>query len=343
MQKNNIPEEETITPVIKDIERIFIRIFNSIGRAISTIGIYISRIISFFLTNFKKLVLVAIIGGILGFLSFYIAPKQYASDLVVKMNIDARAQLFSDVNYFNSLVKRDQSDRLANLLNLTESEAKSITAFEVLPFSSLRERIEYVDKIYRNLDTSYQKLISVDDILDEEDYSYSNKFIIIVKSEDEFVFEKIETPFLKYIERVPELHQMRESQLKILENERAILTNEMESLDTLKKITNLVMLEQAKAKSKSNTGTTITMGQNGENSNINPLDVYAKVVDYSKQISIIDTEIENYNQCYIIFSHFNTIGDRIGFGKIARSLLFAITFFFLTALIVAFREAYKGK
>lgn len=343
MQKNNIPEEETITPVIKDIERIFTRLINSIGIAISAFGNFISRIFFFLMANIKALVLVAIVGGVLGYLSFYVFPKQYASDLVVKMNIDARAQLFSDVNYFNSLVKREQTDRLANLLNLTKSEAKSITSFEVLPFSSLRERIEYVDKIYRNLDTSYQKLISLDDILDEEDYSYSNKFVIIVTSEDEFVFEKIEAPFLKYIERVPELHRMRESQLKILKNERAILINEMESLDTLKKITNLVMLEQAKSKNKANTGTTITLGQNGENNNINPLDVYAKVVDYSKQISIIDTEIENYNQCYIIFSHFNTIGDRVGFGRLTRSLFFALAFFLITALIVAIRQAYNNK
>ena len=103
------------------------------------------------------------------------------------------------------------------------------------------------------------------------------------------------------------------------------------------------MLEQAKSKNKANTGTTITLGQNGENNNINPLDVYAKVVDYSKQISIIDTEIENYNQCYIIFSHFNTIGDRVGFGRLTRSLFFALVFFLITALIVAIRQAYNNK
>lgn len=337
MQKSNIPEEETITPVIKDLERIVVRIFNTIGKGISILVEFLKTILLFIISHFKKLILVGILGGIIGYLSFYVVPKEYASNLIVKLNIDAKEQLESDIQYFNSLVKRKQIEKLADILNLTPVQAESINKFELKPFSSLKERIEYVNSISKSLDTSFQRYIDINEILNDSKSSYSNKYLITILSKDEFVFEKIETPFLAYLERVPELNEMRNSILTILENERAILVKEMESLDTLKKISNSVLVEQAKAKKNSTPSAIINLERSTENSGINPMEIYAKMIEYSKEISKIDSLRNNYKSCYIVYSHFNKIGNKVGLGALGRIVVLSLSFFIITAIYIALK------
>lgn len=335
MQKSNIPEEETITPVIKDLERIVVRIFKAIGEGIRFLVEFLKTVLLFIISHFKKLILVAILGAIIGSLSFYIVPKEYASNLILKINIDAKEQLESDIQYFNSLVKRKQSEKLADILNLTIDQAKSINKFELSPFSSLKERIEYVNLISKSLDTSFQRFIDINEILNDSKSSYSNKYMITIISKDEFVFEKIEIPFLVYLERVPELNQMRNSILNILENERAILVREMKSLDTLKKISNRVLVEQAKTKKNSTPSTIINLERSAENSGINPMEIYAKMIEYSKEISKIDSLRNNYKSCYIVYSHFNKIGTKVGLGIFGRIVALSLLFFIIAVISIA--------
>lgn len=341
MDKNNTTEEVTITPVIRDIEKLINKLLSMLLFILKVIGKGISDFFLFILSKIKLLAIFATIGFCIGLASFWMSPTEYASSLVLQLNIDARAQLFSDVVYFNSLVQREQTQKLMDLFSISEKEAKTILEFEIRPFSTVTERIEYVDRVYRRLDTSYQRLINLEEIIDESDYSYSNKFLIVVKSTDEFIFQKLETPLLVFLERVPELNTMRKKELVILEMQKKTLLKEIQDLDTLKKISNNVLIEQAKSKSRSNSGTSINLGQSSEANIVNPLEIFSKVAEYNKDIILIEKQLDNFSNCYKVFSHMNPVGFKNSLGRLTRSALFSLVFFGIGILFLAINGAKK--
>ena len=326
MEDKKSTEEVTITPVIRDIEKLINKLVCLIISLFKGIGKVIQQVFFFALSRFKLLVVLAILGFAIGIASFMIAPTKYASNLVLQLNIDARAQLFSDIVYFNSLVQRQKTGKIMELFNLSEEEAKSLTEFEIRPFSTVTERIEYIDRVYRNLDTSYQKLINLEEIVNENDYSYSNKFLIVINSTDEFIFEKLEEPLLAFLERVPELNKMRKESLSILMLKKEKLQKEIAGLDTLKKISNDVLIEQARSKSRNNSGTSINLGQSSESNLVNPLEIFSKVAEYNDQIVNIEQQLDSFSHCYKVFSHINPVGFKNSYGKTARSAIFALVF-----------------
>ncbi len=341
MEDKKSTEEVTITPVIRDIEKLINKL---VYLLFSLFGGIVKGVQSFFLyalRKYKLIIVLAIVGFGFGLASFMVVPTKYASNLVLQLNIDARAQLFSDIVYFNSLVQRQKTDKLMELFNLSEEEAKSITKFEIRPFSTVTERIEYVDRVYRNLDTSYQKLINLEEIVDENDYSYSNKFLIVIISTDEFIFEKMEEPLLAFLERVPELNKMRQESLAILMMKKEKLEKEIAGLDTLKKISNNVLIEQAKSKSRSNSGTSINLGQSSESNLVNPLEIFSKVAEYNNQVINIQQQLDSFSHCYKVFSHINPVGFKNSLGKTTRSLIFSISFVLVGMAISGISDALK--
>lgn len=338
MEKNNIPEEVTITPVIKDVERLIYKLIQLILAFFKGIGNLFSAFIRVTFRLRKALAIFALVGALLGFFSISFIPRQYFSYLVVDFHIDSKLQLYADVTYFNTLIAKQKHAQLAEIFSISEEEAKTISSFELEAHYSYVENVKRLNVFHNELDTSIIKFVDFTALFEEEENpELGNRYVIAIYSTDVDLFEKMEIPLITFLERSPELQKIRLNNIASLQKQKLVHEQELEKLDTLLKVLNTVMLEQAKV-NKTNKGTYISLGSESGKSDIqfNQLEVQNKYVSHSKSIIDIDTKLTDYSSCYNIVSHINPTGTAIGFGRLGRTaILGAISFllgFFIMAL-----------
>ena len=115
-------EEIDITSFIREIKLFF----QSVSRFFKTTFISVGNLFTYLLSKFKLISLIALIGGLLGFLFHYTQDTTFQSSLVLKMNVDAREQLANDISYFNSLIEDKEINELANILSISLEDASTI-------------------------------------------------------------------------------------------------------------------------------------------------------------------------------------------------------------------------
>ena len=341
MEKNNITEEVTITPVIRDIERLFNRVISLVGLILKMFYEGMSRSFLFLLKNIYWLSLAIVLGGLVGYYSMLYVPQTYSSHLVLRPSINAKEQLYADVDFFNSLIEKEEIGMLSKILHISNEDAESLSEVIIETKTSYLDKIERISGMYQGLDSVTAKFINFKDLLEEGDFPFSRDFTITVSATNQFVFSKIEPAIIKYLERVPELQELRREEKRILENKKAIYLKEMTDLDSLKTVLNDVMLEQAKSSGEASKNTSISLGKSNSESSINPLDVYTKKIRYVEQIIKIDEKINDYNNCYQVFTHFSEYGYKTGFGRLARTIIVSIVFFIFTCVVLLFRRLTK--
>jgi len=326
--KSNLPEEEKIGSIIHDLEKLFVKF----GIFIKKLFIISRSTIYKIINSWKKLLIWGVIGGILGVCTLLIIPREYTSNIVLKTHIDANEQLFNDVEYLNSLINSEQYEQLSDILGVSIDEAEDINSIEVNSAASITEILSNLDKVYSKLDSALKINIVVEDLLEGNNYTFTNKFKLTIYSKDPFIFKNIESNLISFLERVPELNRLRKTQLQIIQTQKNLFVQEIKNLDSLKKILNQVMLEQAKQKEGSEM--TINMGKSGESDLINPLSVYDQVNTYTEKIVNLEERIPLFEKCYFIVSHLNETGQKSKFGGLMRAIIGAIAFGFIGIIAV---------
>ena len=340
MEKNNIPEEVTITPVIRDLERLGNKLFSFIVSLFRSIGSAFLKFVFFCIKNLKFLFVFTLIGVLLGFLSFFIVPRTFSSTLVLELNIDTKSQLYNDINYFDALIEREKYEQISTILNLSEEEASTLTGIKIIPFSSKIEKLQIIDAFYRNLDTTTKRTLDFNEIYLDEFDELSTKFAIDVFGTDETVFAKLEDSFVSYLERILNLRERRMNTKETLIFQKELLMKQLKDLDTLKKITNESILKKAE-NNNGNSLQSFGMLPREQSSGFNPLDIYDKYLQITNQILSIDGRLMNLESNYKIDAHFNKFGSKRGFGKLKRSVFAGSTFFLLGVLLIALKSIPK--
>ncbi|MEQ8624178.1 MAG: hypothetical protein RJQ00_04970 [Vicingaceae bacterium] len=330
--KTNIPEEESLTTVIRDIQHLIQTFMKWVLNILKKIGAVIGTLFS----SWKKLAFFGLIGGALGASSLLIIPREYASDLVVRTYIDANEQLFTDIEYINTLIQADRYDDVKNLLGLDVEKIKKINSIEITSTATITERLTYLDEVWSELDSTLKKNLIIDDLLNDDQYSFTNKFKISIYSNSPFAFEGFETSILNYLERVPELNELLNSKLRILKIQKDLYESEIADLDSLKTILNNVMIKQSEP--TQNNEVTINMGQSGENAFLSPLDIYTQVNIYTQRIVEIEEQLPLFESCYFVVSHLNEIGHKSGVGGLLRAIYGSILFVLVASIFVIIKS-----
>lgn len=338
MDKNNIPEEVTITPVIRDLERLFNRILGLVATIFGAIFSGLRSFISFSLKKFIPLSIILLIGMSVGYFSMQVLPRSYSSNMVIKLNVDAIAQLSSDIQYFESLIQKQQINKLATLFKISEEEAASLNGIELRAYSTYMEKVNLINSLYKNLDTATYKHLDFDELLVDDNPTLSEKFVISVYATDQKLFSKLEYSLTTFLERVPELNKLRLQQKTNLERQRSIYMKELASLDTLKVVFNEVLLERARASERAS-GTSINLGQGQQGSSLEPLKIYEQYMRYANEMALLDKKISNLSRCYEVYAHFSDFGFNSGFGKFKRAALGGLLFLVLAYLFLALKSA----
>lgn len=329
--KSNLPEEEKIGSVINDLEKLFMKFWNSIKVLLANLKSTINKLFN----SWKKLLVWGMIGAIVGIATLLIVPRKYESSIIFKTHIDANEQLSNDVDYLNSLISSGRNDRLATILGISVEDTEKISSIEVNSAASITERLSSLDKVYSKLDSTLKKNLIIEDLLEDDKYTFTDKFKVSIYATDPFVFEGIENGLIDFLERVPELNRLRENQLQIIQEKKEMYIQEIQDLDSLKRILNQVMLEQSKQREGSEM--TINMGKSGDSDLINPLSVYNQVSNYSEKITELEERIPLYEKCYFIVSHLNETGQKSGYGGLMRAIILGVVFGFIGVITILFK------
>ena len=332
--KTNIPEEESMTTVIRDIEKLI----RSCMKWVKNIFKKLAHIFVTLLNSWKKLVLIGLLGGAIGASTLLVFQREYASDLVLRTYIDANEQLFTDVEYLNTLLEANRHDKVSELLDISIDKVKKVNSIEITSTATITERLTYLDEVWSELDSTLQKNLIINDLLEDDQYSFTNKFKITIYSNDPFSFDGFERGILSYLERVPELNQLLTNKLSVLKIQKDLYKSEINGLDSLKTILNNVMIEQANA--GENNKVTINMGQSGQNGFLSPLEIYAQVNIYTQKIIEIEEKMPLFRSCYIVVSHLNEIGHKSGVGGLLRAIFGAILFVLIASIFIL-QTAYR--
>lgn len=333
MEKSNIPEEVTITPVIRDIERLFLRLFAFIRSSLIYLARLFLKIIQLIMKYFLVLILVTIVGGVLGYYSERFSPRDYTSTMLVQPSINAKSQLYNDVNYINSLIKKGETETLSNLFEITVEEAQSLGGMAVIPITTEMDKMRYIVDLYKNLDSSMRSGFDFSMILKEKDETFANRFKIDIYGTNPTVFSKLSPKFLEFLERVPELQRRRKAGIALLEQQKQFYLKQLNDLDTLKKVMNISKLYEAR-KVGTSASTSISLGSQKTQETSNTLDVYDQSSRFFNEIISIEGSLFDLTSCYKVYAKFSEYGIHRGSGKLRRAALAGGSLFGLTLIIL---------
>lgn len=334
MDKNEISEEVTVTPVIRDLEKLFNRAVGFIWMLIKLLFKGLGDIVRLVLKNIWIVLIVSFLGGALGYFSTKFFPREYGSSMVLKLNVDSKEQLKNDINYLNALIDKKETKKLGDLLKISEAEAGSLSRCKLDPSATYVEKTEAVNQLYKSIDTALFELVDYEDLLAHGSSELSAKFKITITATDQEVFQKLEEPLLAYLESSPELNQLLEISRKSLLYQRAVYQKEIDRIDTLTKVMNEATLARARTSVNSGTSTNILFGSDQMEKQISALDLQDRSLFYSQKITKIDLEIQEHASCYFVNSHLNSFGAKIGYGGLLRAIISSVFVFLLTLLIL---------
>jgi len=200
MEKNDISEEEVVTPVLRDIELLFKKMFQ-VGKKVFFAVVDIVRL----LLNFawKKAIILgsaAVLGGVITYFLGNYFGKSYESSLMLKSNVNTWEQLVDDVHYFNSLIAEGQVKTLAETLNIYEIEADYLSSMEIEPSATYSQKIGMIEVMNQNSDSLTLQTVDQKKLMKMEDMAFTENYNISIKSSNGYVFPKIEKALIAYFE-----------------------------------------------------------------------------------------------------------------------------------------------
>ncbi|MFT6947662.1 MAG: hypothetical protein ACJARP_002089 [Vicingaceae bacterium] len=343
MEKSNIPEEVTITPVIRDIERLVLRLFSVVKIIIQAVIRAIVKFIKHFAKYFLVLVVATFIGGLLGFFSDEVFPRGYSTNMIVEPTLGTNVQLQNDVVFVNSLIENSEYGKISTLFGITISQAETLLAMKVVSVSTEIDRLRYVNEFYKSLDTALKSKYDVPTALKEGDDFFAKKFAIIISGSEPLIFGTLEPRFIAFLERIPSLQQKRKAAIILLTKQRQYYEAQISDLDTLKKVSNIKMLQSAN--NSAGSGTTISLGNEPHDSKSSVLDVYGSSNEFFNKVVSVEAKLLDLKSCYKIYAHFSEYGSITGFGRLSRAGILAGSFFLIALLLtgVASLRSYTGK
>ena len=338
MDKSSISEDETVTPVLRDVELVTKKLY-SFGKDVF-LGTA-NQIRALLLFTIKKIIIL-LVAGALGGTSAYIYSKQYKnpfeSYLIIKSNINTWEQLASDVRYVNSLIAEEQTETLSKLLTISKEEALKLQEIDIKPSATYSQKVGLIEKLNTHMDSSTLSKVDYDRLMKFDDMAFTESYVVTVRSSDGAIFGSIEKPLLAYFESSPILKEKLERKQSKLQAQKEMYQKKLSDLDTLENVLNQAILASAESGNSKQT-TSISLSEDPQSSPLSPIDVSEKYISYHQELVDIEESLKLFDSSYEIKSHFNRYGTETGLStpkKVIYSALYAKAVAFFLLLLLQF-------
>lgn len=307
MSNTKKEEEIDLGQLFLIIGRGFSKVFQFIGNILNSIFHGFILLLLFIKNNLKKLVLGALIGGIIGGIYQYgIKEQSFESSMTVQPNFGSAVQLYKNIDYYESLVKQKDIERLAESLKLSTKEAESITSITVEPYSNENQiLISYKDFI-SDLDSNTVKLIDYDTYAKEQPVESFKYHIVTVEASDKYIFVKLEEPIINSIISNAYYDKVKATSYLNLSSRKKALEDSMVELDSLRDLYKKVMVAESL---KENSGTNLYMA-NAE-SKTKEVVVFDKYMLMNQDLIEVNKQLTEENEVINVVSSFNSVGKKV--------------------------------
>jgi len=307
-KQHNSEEEIDLGQLFSLIGKGFSKTFNFFGNIIKTLFAWVMSFVLFVKRNVIKIAVGAILGAVLGGVYQYgYKVAVYESSMTVLPNFGSTVQLYKNIDFYQSLVRQKDVERLASSLNISEDEAGNITLLEVLPYANENQTLLAFKSFTADLDSSTVKMINYEDFKEEQPVESFKYHIVTVKSKDKFVFSKLRGPIISSIIRNGYYDKVKTTAYSNLLSRKKAIESSMIELDTLRTLYKEVLLTESK---KENSGTNIYMAQTG--SSDKEVVVFDKYMNMNESLINVNKQLTEENEVINVVSSFNQVGMKVG-------------------------------
>ena len=327
--KNKNEEEVDLGSLFTVIGNGFKNFFNFIASIFKGIFHKLILILIFFKLHFVKFTIAVLLGGIAGFFLEKNKEIKFSSNLIVKPNFESTQLLYENINYYNDLVKEQNTKHLASIFKIDSSRAASLRKFEITPLTNSNDIINAYDEFILDVDTLTVKSYDFENFeasFTDYDYLVHN---IEVKATVSDIFKELENTIINSIEKNTFFTKIKNLTKENLNTKDSILKANFIEVDSLRNVYMRAIIEGAKNNSN---GTNIDLGSKSNATKENDLfEIDRKIIyDLSQTYQDIATKSDVIN----IISNFKSVGSEIkGITKnlifIMAALAFLLTLFFI--------------
>ena len=297
-----------------DIAQLFALIGKGIASIINFIVFLFKTVFEWFLlllifirNNLNKMLLAALVGGCIGAIYQYVIKDvQYESSMTVEPNFGSTVQLYKNIDYYLSLVKQDDFERLASSLNISQEEAENISWIEVEPYSNENQLLLSYKSFISELDSNAVKHIKYKTFATEQPIESFRYHIVRVTSKDKFIFKKLESPIINSVISNSYYDKIKNTAYNNLIRKKSALESSMLELDSLRNLYKQVMLAESV---KENSGTNIFMSETGGGTK--EVDVFDKYMAMNEELIEVNKQLTAENEVVNVVSSFNAVGMKV--------------------------------
>jgi len=327
--KNKKEEEVDLGSLFTVIGNGFRNFFNFIASIFKGIFHKLILILIFFKLHFVKFTIAVLLGGLVGFFLESNKETKFSSNLIVKPNFESTQLLYENINYYNDLVKQQNTKHLASIFKIDTSKAAALRKFEITPLMNSNDIINAYDNFILEVDTLTVKSYDFDNFessFTDFDYLVHN---IEVQATVSDIFSELENTIINSIEKNTFFNKIKNLTKENLNTKDSILKANFIEVDSLRSVYMRAILEGAKNNSN---GTNIDLGSKSNITKENDLfEIDRKIIyDLSQTYEDIATKSDVIN----IISNFKPEGSEI--KGITKNLIFimAVLGFLLTLFII---------
>ena len=329
--KNNNEEEVDLGSLFVIIGKGFKNFFNFIGSIFKGIFHFLISVLLFFKIHFKKIIIAAVIGGVIGTFLESGAQDKYGSNLLVQPNFGSSLQLYKNINFFNDLVDQEKVLLLASIFNLDSTTAAGFTKFEITPVVNNNDIINAYDKFILTVDTLTVKSYDFEEFKKSfTDYDY-RVHDVFVESLNDNVFDGLDEVIISSVIKNEYFNKIKKLTNENLFRTDSLLRENLVQVDSLRKMYMKVMLEESK---KELSGTSIDLG--GTKTSSKEIELFRTDREINQDLGLIAESIGEKSEVINIISNFQSIGYEI--KGITKNYIFILAGLsvFITLLVILF-------
>lgn len=307
--KGSQNEEVDLGQLFNMIGRLFDRFFNFIGsifKAIFSVFIYALKAI---VNNFKIIVIVLLLAGVLGFILQRTQKDIYESQMLVKPYFDSKFQLVTNINYYNALIGEKDYTQLTSIFEIDEESAKQIIEFEIHPGpENENDKIKQYDTFLKSLDSTRAQNISFDEFVENRSIYSGDVFEINVKSFKKDIFRSLEEGLNSTFTNTYSVKK-REKRDSLIYIERNRILASIKEADSLQNVYLRVMEEESKMKDGSYT-TKDGMSFIREKTKTREYDLLQEVNKLREELGKLDAQKVEEDVYFDTLSSFQDVGAK---------------------------------
>ncbi|MFN0728523.1 hypothetical protein [Polaribacter gochangensis] len=307
MAKESQPKEEIeLGSLFIIIGKGFSNLFNFIATFFKGIFHLLILFLLFIKTNIIKLAIAAVIGGFIGtFFEFTKAPT-FGADMQVQPNFKSTRQLYNNVNYYNDLVKQEDTITLAKTFNLSIEIAAKLKEFQIYPIKNGNDLLTSYDDLILSVDTLTAKSYSFEAFKNTfTNYDYRIHNIHVVATQNN-VFSKLDEVIISSVVNNKFYNKVKRLTNENLNRTDSLLRQNLTQVDSLRRVYMTVLVEESK---KENSGTSIDLG--GTKTTSKELELFETNRRINKDLKEISEDKSEKSEVLNVISNFQPIGYEI--------------------------------